>query len=109
VYIREAHAIDSRSPMFNGPVMEDPVSDEERIRAAGSCMKGLDFTIPAIVDKIDDRVGLAYGGWPDRLYLVNKEGKIAYAGGQGPFNFHPDELERAIQAELKRLRRMQDR
>jgi len=95
--------------MFNGPVMEDPVSDEERIRAAGSCMKGLDFTIPAIVDKIDDRVGLAYGGWPDRLYLVNKEGKIAYAGGQGPFNFHPDELERAIQAELKRLRRMQDR
>jgi hypothetical protein len=60
--------------------------------------------MPAVVDKLDDAVNQAYGGWPDRLYLVGKDGKIAYAGGQGPFLFKPDELEAAIEAELAKIR-----
>ena len=51
--------------------------------------------------RIDDKVNNAYKGWPDRLYLVGKDGKIAYAGGQGPFGFHPDELAEAIVEALK--------
>ena len=104
VYIREAHAIDSRAPIFNGPVVEDPVTLDERRDVAGKCLNALDLPIPALLDRMDDRVNLAYGGWPDRLYLVGRDGTIAYAGGQGPFNFRPAELEAAIKEELKRIR-----
>ena len=37
---------------------------------------------------------------PLRTRVVGKDGKIAYAGGRGPFGFKPDELEASIKAEL---------
>jgi hypothetical protein len=33
---------------------------------------------------------------PTRLYLVGTDGRVAYAGGLGPFGFKPKELEAAI-------------
>ncbi len=59
--------------------------------------------IQAVVDGVDDVANQAYAGWPDRLYLVGKAGKIAYAGGRGPFGFKPDELEAAITGELAKI------
>jgi hypothetical protein len=49
-----------------------------------------------VVDELDNAVASAYGGWPDRLYLVGEDGRIAFQGGEGPFGFKPAELERAI-------------
>jgi hypothetical protein len=43
---------------------------------------------------------LAYGGWPNRLCVVRREGRLAFQGGERPFGFKPEELERAIQREL---------
>jgi alkylhydroperoxidase family enzyme len=48
------------------------------------------------VDTIDDRVGHLYSGMPDRLYLIDRDGKVAYKGGRGPFGFKPAELEQQI-------------
>ena len=104
VYIREAHAIDSRLPMEFG-MIEDPVTGLERMAVASQCMADLDLPIPAIVDQMDDAVNLAYRAWPDRLYLVGKDGKIAYSGGPGPFMFLPEELNTAIEKELGISRR----
>ncbi len=59
--------------------------------------------IPAVGDRVDDEVNQAYAAWPDRLYLVGKDGRIVYAGGQGPFGFSPEELERAIAREVARI------
>jgi hypothetical protein len=103
VYIREAHALDSRSPAGgNGnPILLDPTTGEERREVAKVCMAKLELEgIPALVDDMDDTANEAYAGWPDRLYLVGKDGRVAYHGGRGPFGFDPDELEAAIQAEL---------
>jgi hypothetical protein len=99
VYIREAHALDSRAPMTFGSI-EDPVDLKERTLVASKCVKDLDLPMEALVDRLDDAVNQAYGGWPDRLYLVGRDGKIAYAGGKGPAEFRPDELEKAIEREL---------
>ena len=55
----------------------------------------------SIVDGIDDKAMRSYEAWPDRLYLIGKDGKVAYKGGPGPFQFKPDELEAAIAKELK--------
>jgi hypothetical protein len=35
------------------------------------------------------------------LYLVGRDGRIAFQGDEGPFGFKPDELERAIEQELR--------
>ena len=104
IYIREAHAIDSPWPMGGkdgAPIVEDPVTFEERVAVAQRCADALDMSpIPMLIDGIDNKVGLAYAAWPDRLYLVDKKGKLAYVGGPGPFKFEPDELEDAIRDEL---------
>jgi len=83
------------------PLVQEPVTLEERKKLAGSCTTGLKISnIPTLVDLMNDAVNKAYGAHPDRLYLVGKDGKIAFAGGRGPRGFQPDELERAIKKEL---------
>ncbi len=82
--------------------IEDPTSEAERHAIAEMCTSELELTMPAVVDRIDDEVSIAYHGWPERLYLVGKDGKIAYAGGPGPFQFEPDELERAIRKAVRK-------
>lgn len=63
---------------------------------ARTCSQKLEITMPLLVDTIDDRVGHAYSGMPDRLYLIDKQGKVAYRGGRGPFGFKPGELEQSL-------------
>ena len=104
MYIREAHALDSRSPMGGGgmPIVEDPVTLAERQGVAKVCMTKLELEpIPALVDDMEDSVNADYAAWPDRIYLVGTDGKIAFHGGRGPFGFKPDELEQAIHKELE--------
>lgn len=54
------------------------------------------MTMPMLVDTIDDRVGHAYSGMPDRLYLIDRDGVVAYQGGRGPFGFRPAEMEQSL-------------
>ena len=103
VYIREAHALDSRSPLGGGnhPIVEDPVTLEERNEVAKACMTKMALEpMPALVDNMDDAVSESYAAWPDRMYLVGRDGRIVFHGGRGPFGFLPDELEDAILKEL---------
>lgn len=86
-------------------MVEDPITLEERLAIAGKCIADLKLPMLAVVDKIDDEVNRSYDAAPDRLYLVGKDGKIAYAGDRGPFGFDPDAFERAIATELAKTRR----
>jgi len=45
---------------------------------------------------MDDRVGVLYSGTPSRLYLIDRQGKVAYKSGRGPFGFKPAELEQSL-------------
>jgi Iodothyronine deiodinase len=56
--------------------------------------------MPIVIDGVDNAVVAAYGGWPDRLYLIGRDGRIVFQGGEGPFGFKPEELERAIEREV---------
>jgi hypothetical protein len=99
VYVREAHAADAAASAGNenaGIVVLQPRSLEERSKVATQCHAKLDVTIPLLVDTIDDRVGHAYSSMPDRLYLIDPEGKVAYQSGRGPFGFKPGELEQSL-------------
>ena len=41
-----------------------------------------------------------YYALPDRLYLIGRDGRVAYRGGPGPFGFVASELESAIEEYL---------
>jgi hypothetical protein len=104
VYIREAHPEDGWVLAGNRReeiALVDPMTLDERAQAAGACALRLRTTIPILLDDVDDAVAAAYGGWPDRLYLIGRDGNVAFQGAVGPFGFKPDELGEAIEAELR--------
>ncbi len=103
VYIKEAHPEDGWALTYNrrsAIAVQDPRSEGERAEVAASCAVGMQSSIPVLIDALDNEVARQYGGWPDRLYLIGRDGKIAFQGDAGPFGFLPDQLERAIKAEL---------
>jgi hypothetical protein len=79
-----------------GVAFRQPRSKDEREGVAGKCLAALEMTIPLVVDDIDDRVGHAYSGMPDRLYVIDRAGRVAYKGGRGPFGFNPSEMEQSL-------------
>ena len=99
IYIREAHPADGFSPSSHGITQHRTI--KERREVAGMCELTLQYGIPTLVDEMDDEVMKAYAALPDRLYLVGKDGRIAYASGRGPFGFKPTELSEAIDRELE--------
>jgi hypothetical protein len=40
----------------------------------------------------------AYAAWPERLYVVAADGRIAYKGGRGPLFFDLEDVEEWLQA-----------
>jgi len=103
VYIREAHPEDGWVLEDNRDeeiALVDPVSLGERASAADACALRLSTRIPILLDDVDDAVASAYGGWPDRLYLIGRDGRVAFQGEEGPFGFRPEELAAALEAEL---------
>ncbi len=57
--------------------------------------------MPVLLDGVDNEVARGYGGWPDRLYLIGRDGRVAFQGAEGPFGFIPEELAAALEAELR--------
>ena len=106
VYIVEAHPTDiwqMKSNLKDNVLFANPKTDEERALVAGACVRKLGIKFPAVIDGIDNRTEVAYAGWPDRLYLIDRDGKVAYKSRPGPFGFKPDQLEAAI----KKLNKVQ--
>lgn len=66
------------------------------MEAAQACCAALHMSLPLLIDTIDDRVGHAYSGMPDRLYIIDRAGKVAYQGGRGPMGFRPGEMEQSL-------------
>lgn len=99
IYIREAHPVDGW--YMGDHNFKDPQTIEERRAMAGTCEVQLKYGITTYVDEMDDRVMQAYAAWPDRLFLIDADGKVAFAGGIGPWGFKPGKLKDAIDRLLK--------
>jgi hypothetical protein len=99
VYVREAHPTDGWRMSSNddaGISIKQPQSELERSSVAKTCCESLKVSMTMVVDEMDDRVGHAYSGMPDRLYLIDRDGRVAYKGGRGPFGYKPGELEQSL-------------
>ena len=104
VYIQEAHPIDAwqvDDNLEDDVLVKSTMTADERFSTAGLCVKNLGIALPAIVDGPDNRVERLYTGWPDRLYVIDRDGKVALKSAAGPFGFKPA----AVEASLKQLLR----
>jgi type I thyroxine 5'-deiodinase len=99
VYITEAHPSDvwqMQSNIKDKVVFASPRNEDERAAVAGTCVRKLGIEIPAVLDEFGNSTESAYTAWPDRLYLIDGSGKVAYKSKPGPFGFEPDELAAAL-------------
>ncbi|MFO0929582.1 MAG: deiodinase-like protein [Gemmataceae bacterium] len=93
VYVREAHPDDGWSALLD---VLQPHTLSDRAAVADRCFKAMTYSMPLLVDEINDPAGSAYSGMPDRLYVIDRHGKVAYRSGRGPFGFKPAEMEQAL-------------
>ena len=103
VYIREAHPSDGWQLYINeteSVIFAQPQTQDAREAVAQACSLDMAWSIPTLVDEMDDAVDKAYAALPDRLYLIDAAGRVAYRGERGPMGFRPKELETAIQTLL---------
>jgi hypothetical protein len=87
------------SNVKEGLAFTNPQGFEERVNLAGMCAVKLGIKFPALVDNIANTTEIAYTGWPDRLYVIDRDGRIAYKSDAGPYGFDPA----GVRATLQRL------
>ena len=72
-------------------------TEGERTATASACVRKLGIHIPALIDGIENKTERAYTGWPDRLYLIGTDGRVAFKTAPGPYGFNPKGLEQALE------------
>jgi hypothetical protein len=97
VYVREAHPTDEWQMKSNLKDKDDvcyaqPKTLEQRLAIANDFTKRFKFPLPFGIDDMSNAANDAYAAWPERLYVIDESGHIAYRGGMGPFNYNPAEL-----------------
>ena len=99
VYITEAHPSDvwqMESNIKDKVLFASPKDEDERAVVAGACVRKLGIKIPAVLDEFGNSTERSYTGWPDRMYLIDARGRVAYKSQPGPFGFKSDELRGAL-------------
>jgi hypothetical protein len=87
VYIREAHPADSN--WGDGTGILDPRDLTQRTQVATKCSSELGLGLPLVVDDMTDTVNMLYRAWPERIYVIDRAGRIAHKSGIGPWGFAP--------------------
>lgn len=99
IYVREAHPSDGwQTPqnLYDEVVYEAPTNEDERAEVGNACQIALDLKYPMLIDSMDDDVERKYVASPIRLFVIDENGLITYAGEEGPHKFDPDGWEDAI-------------
>ncbi len=100
VYIQEAHPIDAwqvNDNLDDDVLVASTKTLDERVKVAGLCVRNLGIELPALIDAADNAVERAYTGWPDRLYVIDRDGRVAYKSAPGPFGFKPAQVQQSLE------------
>ena len=69
-----------------------PKNLEQRVYIANDFIKRYKYPVPFGIDDMSNAAEGAYSAWPERLYVIDENGHIAYKGGNGPFKYDPKEV-----------------
>ncbi len=103
VYIKEAHPEDEWQMTVNedqGVCYTQPQTLDARVMIANDFIQRFDYRMTLVVDPMENPAEEAYAAWPERLYVIGVDGRVAYKGRKGPFGFAPDELEGWLEAHV---------
>ena len=104
IYIKEAHPLDEWQMESNekeSVCYPQPKTLAQRVAIANDFVKRFDYRVPLVVDDMDNRANALYAGWPERFYIVDDKGVIAFKGKPGPFGYRPEEVEAWLAARFK--------
>ena len=99
VYIKEIHPNDevlNSENLRDGIDVKQPETDDERAENAAMCMLRYNYSFPMLLDNMTNEADSKYVALPERLYVIDAEGKVAFKGGPGPFYFDADAFEKAV-------------
>ena len=68
-----------------------PKTLEQRVAIANDFVKRFGYPTQFGIDDMSNAANDAYAAWPERIYIVDENGRIAYRGGMGPFHYYPEE------------------
>ena len=95
VYVREAHPTDEwqmKSNVKDDVCYAQPKTLEQRVAIAKDFTTRFKFPLPFGIDEMGNAADNAYAAWPERIYVIDETGHVAYRGGMGPFNYKPAEV-----------------
>ncbi len=99
IYIAEAHAVDEWQISSNeqaGIRLKQHSKFVQRLAAAQLCAQELELRIPTLVDSMDNLASEVFASWPERIYIIDKGGKVYYRGGYGPYDYNPTEARESL-------------
>jgi tetratricopeptide (TPR) repeat protein len=99
VYVQEAHdggewqsTINTREGIDQPPAR----NTEEKISYATSCARKLHIPYPLAADGMDRAVENAYHAWPSAVYIIDRDGRIAWASRLGELELDAVAMEAAV-------------
>jgi hypothetical protein len=101
IYIREAHPTDEwqmESNEAEDVCYPQPRTSEQRVAIARDFAARYKFPIELVVDSIENPADAVFAGWPERLYVIDPQGRISFKGEVGPFGFDPEAVEAVLDA-----------
>jgi hypothetical protein len=101
IYISEAHPDDEWQMDSNRAeklVFNQPKTFDERKKLAGILVERLHYRMPVAIDSLTNDADRAFSGWPERIYVLERGGKVVFKGGLGPFGFDIGKAEQALAA-----------
>ena len=107
VYVREAHPTDEwqmKSNVKDDVCYAQPKTLEQRVAIANDFTKRFKFPLPFGIDDMSNAANDAYAAWPERIYIIDESGRIAYRGGMGPFHYKPEEAREWLAARYGAVR-----
>jgi len=93
VYVREAHPTDEwqmKSNVKDDVCYVQPKTLQQRVAIANDFTRRFKFPLPFGIDDMSNAANDAYAAWPERIYIIDESGHIAYRGGMGPSNYKPE-------------------
>ena len=91
IYIKEEHAADTKraAPYAKKLGITEHNNYGERCTTANRLLNDESLTVPFLIDDMADSVNEAYRAFPDRIFLVRSDGRLAIAAAKGPRGFRP--------------------
>ena len=111
VYIKEAHPEDEwqmNSNLRDSVLFRQPTTFIERKQLARTFADKMNVETTTLVDDIENTANACYAAWPERIYIIDTDGRIAYKGGMGPFFFQPEDVANFLENYGKQTSKMND-